>query len=51
MGIRISMDDFGTDFSSLNLINQLPLDTLKTEDLITSRSLAQNDGFTGVTIK
>lgn len=29
MGILISLDDFGTGFSSLSLINQLPLDTLK----------------------
>ena len=29
MGIHISLDDFGTGFSSLSLINQLPLDTLK----------------------
>lgn len=29
LGIRISMDDFGTGFSSLSFFNQLPLDTLK----------------------
>ncbi len=29
LGIRISMDDFGTGFSSLSYLNQLPLDTLK----------------------
>ena len=28
-GIRISMDDFGTGFSSLSYLNQLPLDVLK----------------------
>jgi EAL domain-containing protein (putative c-di-GMP-specific phosphodiesterase class I) len=28
-GIRISMDDFGTGFSSLSYLNQLPLDILK----------------------
>ncbi len=28
-GVSISIDDFGTGFSSLNLLNQLPLDCLK----------------------
>lgn len=28
-GIRVSLDDFGTGFSSLNLLRQLPLDALK----------------------
>ena len=28
-GLRISLDDFGSGFSSLNLITQLPLDALK----------------------
>lgn len=31
MGIRISMDDFGTGFSSLSFLNQIPLDTLKVD--------------------
>ncbi len=31
MGMRISMDDFGTGFSSLSFLNQLPLDTLKVD--------------------
>jgi diguanylate cyclase (GGDEF)-like protein/PAS domain S-box-containing protein len=31
MGVRISMDDFGTGFSSLSFLNQLPLDTLKVD--------------------
>lgn len=29
MGFRISIDDFGSGYSSLNLITQLPFDTLK----------------------
>ncbi len=29
MGIKIAMDDFGTGFSSLNLLKDLPIDTLK----------------------
>ena len=28
-GLRISLDDFGTGFSSLNLLRQLPLDAVK----------------------
>ncbi|MCK5830656.1 MAG: EAL domain-containing protein [Methylococcales bacterium] len=31
MGMQISMDDFGTGFSSLSFLNQLPLDTLKVD--------------------
>ena len=30
-GIRISMDDFGTGFSSLSFLQRLPLDTLKVD--------------------
>ncbi|HEY0786466.1 MAG TPA: EAL domain-containing protein [Acidobacteriaceae bacterium] len=29
LGVRISLDDFGTEFSSLNMLHRLPLDTLK----------------------
>lgn len=29
LGVRISIDDFGTGFSSLNYLRQLPVDTLK----------------------
>lgn len=29
MGIKISIDDFGTGYSSLNVLEQLPIDTLK----------------------
>lgn len=31
LGMKISMDDFGTGFSSLSFLNQLPLDTLKVD--------------------
>lgn len=31
MGISISLDDFGTGFSSLSILDQLPLDTLKVD--------------------
>jgi diguanylate cyclase (GGDEF)-like protein len=29
MGVKISIDDFGTGYSSLNLLQRLPIDTLK----------------------
>lgn len=29
MGIKIAIDDFGTGFSSLNLLGEIPVDTLK----------------------
>lgn len=33
MGIRISMDDFGSGYSSLNLLNNLPIDILKVDKI------------------
>mgnify|MGYP002626094793 CR=1 FL=1 len=38
MGIKISLDDFGTGFSSINALRKLPLDTLKIDSSFT-RSL------------
>ena len=32
-GIRISMDDFGSGYSSLNLLNNLPIDILKLDKI------------------
>lgn len=29
LGVKIAVDDFGTGFSSLNLLNEIPVDTLK----------------------
>ena len=33
MGIRISMDDFGSGYSSLNLLNNIPIDILKVDKI------------------
>jgi len=31
MGVSISLDDFGTGFSSLSYVNRFPIDTLKVD--------------------
>lgn len=36
LGVRIHMDDFGTDFSSLNNLRQLPIDRLKIDRVFVS---------------
>lgn len=43
IGIQIAIDDFGTGFSSLNLLSDLPVETLKfdrgfTKDIMTNRA-------------
>ena len=36
-GVRISIDDFGTGFSSLGRLSELPIDTLKIDRSFTAR--------------
>ena len=42
-GIRFSMDDFGTGFSSLNYLNRLPIDEIKIDRTFVS-ALGRNEG-------
>jgi len=44
LGIKISLDDFGTGFSSLNYLRQLPIDTLKIDrSFLSEMSETSND--------
>ncbi len=44
MGIAVSMDDFGSGYSSLNMISSLPIDTLKIDRIFMKHdSLKQDD--------
>jgi EAL domain-containing protein (putative c-di-GMP-specific phosphodiesterase class I) len=38
-GIQISLDDFGTGFSSLNALFHFPVDYIKVDDSFTHRML------------
>lgn len=37
LGIKVSMDDFGSGYSSLNLLNDLPIDILKLDKVFLSK--------------
>ncbi len=45
MGVRISMDDFGTGFSSLSYLSKLPLDTLKIDRSFVTGMTAGPEGL------
>ena len=41
-GIKVSMDDFGSGYSSLNLISEIPIDVLKIDGVFMHRGKALN---------
>lgn len=43
MGIKVSMDDFGSGFSSLNVLNDLPIDVIKL-DKVFMKKAGLNEG-------
>ena len=45
-GIRVGIDDFGTGFSSLGRLSELPIDTLKIDRMFTARLPADPRGCT-----
>lgn len=42
IGIKISMDDFGSGYSSLNALNSLPIDVLKLDKVFMTDTLNKN---------
>lgn len=43
MGAKVSMDDFGSGFSSLNALNSLPIDILKLDKVFMKGTLGEGD--------
>lgn len=41
LGIKVSMDDFGSGYSSLNVLNKLPIDILKLDKVFMRNSLLE----------
>jgi EAL domain-containing protein (putative c-di-GMP-specific phosphodiesterase class I) len=48
LGVRLSVDDFGTGHSSLSYLRRLPIDTLKIDKSFVNRIGAKNDGDDGL---
>lgn len=42
MGAKVSMDDFGSGFSSLNVLNNLPIDVLKLDKVFMKHDILQD---------
>jgi EAL domain-containing protein (putative c-di-GMP-specific phosphodiesterase class I) len=48
LGVRLSMDDFGTGFSSLSVLHRFPLDTLKVDRSFVQAVTERGDNLTMV---
>jgi diguanylate cyclase (GGDEF)-like protein len=48
LGVRLSVDDFGTGHSSLSYLRRLPIDTLKIDKSFVNRIGAKDDGDDGL---
>lgn len=45
MGVKVSMDDFGSGFSSLNLLSRLPIDIIKLDKVFLKDELEADDNM------